>query len=141
MSGEPLDDERRTELIDRVQRRGSTIGQSIPRTVTIDGTELALKEFVWETKRQGVVPPDQRDRVRSVRSSLTEKRDAMVDRLRSEELTTAEGERLADEIVGIDRAITALKNLREPDIAEADHEHSIESNRRWVDFLETIVGG
>ncbi|AWB27501.1 DUF5788 family protein [Halococcoides cellulosivorans] len=141
MSGEPLDDDRRSELIDRVQRRGSTIGQSIPRTVTIDGTELALKEFVWETKRQGVVPPDQRDRVRSVRASLTSKRDAMVNRLRSEELSVEEAERIADEIVGIDRAIAALKNLREPDIAEADREHSIESSRRWVDFLDAIVGG
>ncbi|MFB6161937.1 MAG: DUF5788 family protein [Halococcoides sp.] len=141
MSEESLDDERRAELIERVQRRGSTIGQTIPETVEIDGTELALKEFVWETKQQGVVPPDQRDRVRSVRASLTDKRDDLVNRLRTADITADEAERLADEIVGIDRAIAALKNLHEPDIAEADREHNLESNRRWVDFLDTILEG
>lgn len=135
----PLEDDQREELLDEIQRRGATVGHSIPESVEIDGTELDLKAFVWETKQQGVVPPDQRERVRSVRASLTRKRDRLLERLKTDDLTVEEGESITETIVGIDRAITALQNLKEPDLAEADREHTIEDNRRWVNFLEAIL--
>jgi hypothetical protein len=136
---QPLSDERREELLARIQRGGATIGQRIPESVEIAGTEMNLKEFVWETKKQGVVPPEERDRVRSVRSNLKEERERLKERLDEEPLTVAEAEELADTIVGIDRALAALKKLREPDFGREARDREIEDNRRWVKFIDNIL--
>ncbi|QGN07014.1 hypothetical protein Hrd1104_06705 [Halorhabdus sp. CBA1104] len=134
-----LDDRRREELLERVTRKSATVGQQIPTAVQIQGTEMNLKEFVWETKRQGTVPPELRDRVREVRRKLTAERAARKERLESATLTESEAEALADSIVGIDRALAALQNLHEPDLAERARKQDVQSNRRWVSFLDTIL--
>lgn len=134
-----LSEEHREELLDSIQRGGATVGESIPESVEIDGTEMNLREFVWETKKQGTVPPDQRDRVREVRSSLKREREQRKDRLAGEPLTVADAEQLADSIVGLDRAIAALKSLRAADFASESREQRLEDNRRWVDFLDNIL--
>ncbi|MUV90195.1 hypothetical protein GJ629_10080 [Halapricum sp. CBA1109] len=133
-----LGEKRREELLDRVSRRTATIGQSIPETVEVGEETIELKSFVWETKRQGVVPPEYRERVQSVRSRLKRERDRRKERLAEADLTVAEGERLAQSIVGIDRAITALKSLKEPDLDEHKHEQTVKSNKRWVSFLDQL---
>lgn len=137
-SGEVVSDERRTELLERISRRGSTIGERIPDEVTIDGQEIALRSFVWETKKQGVVPPDKRDSVQRVRSTLKGERDRLKERLRDEPLSAAEAESTADTIVGLDRAISALKSLREPDLEQHAHEEYVDSNKRWVNFINQL---
>lgn len=130
---------RREELLARISRRSATVGQRIPDSVDIDGTEMNLKEFVWETKRQGSVPPALRDRVQEVRRKLTAERSERKERLEQAPLTTAEAEDLADSIVGIDRALAALRNLDEPDLAEESQRQDVENDRRWVSFLDTIL--
>jgi len=136
---EPLTDRRREELLERVQRKSATVGQQLPQSVEIQGTEMNLKEFVWETKRQGTVPPELRDRVREVRAKLTTERKQRKQRLESAELTEKEAEDLAQSIVGIDRAISALQNLHEPDLADSARQAEVESSRRWVSFLDSIL--
>jgi predicted Rdx family selenoprotein len=138
-SGAGVSAERREELLDRIARRGSTIGQRIPEAVTIEGQEIALRSFVWETKKQGVVPPDKRESVQRVRATLNCERDRLKERLRDDPLTTEEAESIADTIVGLDRAITALKSLREPDLQKHAHEEYIESNKRWMNFINQLL--
>ncbi|MFB6201432.1 MAG: DUF5788 family protein [Halorhabdus sp.] len=134
-----IDDRRREELLERVQRKTATVGQRLPESVEIQGTEMNLKEFVWETKRQGSVPAELRDRVREVRRKLTAERKERKRHLENDTLTEKEAETLADSIVGIDRAISALENLQEPDFGDSARQQEVESNRRWVSFLDTIL--
>ena len=134
----PVSTERRRELLKRISRGGATIGERIPETVEVGGEPLHLKSFVWETKQQGVVPPKYRDQVQSVRKRLKRERDQRKDRLESDDLTTEEAESLAESIVGIDRALAALKSLREPDLSEHRHQNYIENNKRWVAFLDQL---
>ncbi|WP_136686571.1 DUF5788 family protein [Halorhabdus amylolytica] len=136
---EALSDRRREELLERVQRKSATVGQRLPESVEIQGTEMNLKEFVWETKRQGSVPPELRDRVREVRAKLTTERKERKQCLESAELTETHAEELAQSIVGIDRALSALQNLHEPDLADSARQQEVESNRRWVSFLDNIL--
>lgn len=138
-SSDVIDEDRRAELLDRISRRGATIGEQIPEAVTIDGQTIALQSFVWETKKQGVVPPEKRESVQEVRSKLKGERDRLKSRLQDEALSTTEAEELAEKIVGIDRAIAALKSLREPDLGRHTHQEYIESNRRWVDFIDQLL--
>jgi len=134
-----IGERRREELLERVQRKTATVGQRLPESVEIQGTEMNLKEFVWETKRQGSVPPELRDRVREVRGKLTTERTERKERLADAELTESEAEALAESIVGIDRALSALRNLQEPDIEDSARQQKIENNRRWVSFLDNIL--
>ncbi|MFB6128359.1 MAG: DUF5788 family protein [Halorhabdus sp.] len=134
-----ISDRRREELLERVQRKSATVGQQLPESVEIQGTEMNLKEFVWETKRQGTVPPELRDRVTDVRAELTAERKQRKQRLESAELTESEAEDLAKSIVGIDRALSALQNLHESDFTDSAREADVESSRRWVSFLDTIL--
>mgnify|MGYP000486507439 CR=1 FL=1 len=136
---EMISEQRRRELLERVQRKGSTVGQQLPRAVEIQGTEMNLKEFVWETKRQGTVPPELRDRVRKVRAKLTAERKQRKEHLENASLTAGEAEELAQSIIGIDRAISALQNLHEPDLADSARQADVESSRRWVSFLDTVL--
>jgi len=134
----PVSEERREELLERISKRGSTIGERIPEQITIDGEEIALRSFVWETKKQGVVPPEQRDSVHRVRATLKRERDRLKNRLKTGSLSSTEAESTADTIVGIDRALAALKSLREPDLQEHSHKEYVESNRRWVNFINQL---
>lgn len=141
--GEPdsdtIDPTHREELLDRIRRKTATIGQRIPDTVDIDGEEFPLREFVWETKRQGRVPPDRREEVQTVRARLVEERKTLESKLEEAPISAAEGEELARTIVGIDRAITALKNLYETDLDERSHEEYVEGTRRFLDFIKQLT--
>jgi len=137
--GEVVSEQRRSDLLDRISKRGATIGEQIPEEVTIDDQTIALRSFVWETKKQGVVPPEKRESVQEVRATLNRERDRLKSRLQTEEISPAEAEELADTIVGLDRAISALKSLREPDLQQHTHEEYVESNRRWINFIDQLV--
>lgn len=137
-SGAVVSEERREELLERISKRGSTIGERIPEKVTVDGEEIALRSFVWETKKQGVVPPEQRESVQRVRATLKRERDRLTDCLKNDPLSTEEAESVAGTIVGVDRAISALKSLREPDLQQHSHDEYVASNRRWVNFINQL---
>ena len=136
---EPLDPEEREELLEEIQRKGATIGERIPESVEIDGEPFDLRAFVWETKKQGMVPPDRRKEVQAVRARLKTERTARKERLQAGELTAEEGRELARTIVGIDRALTALKNLYETDLGERSHEEYVDGNRRWLAFIDQLT--
>ncbi len=135
---EPLDEEDREELLEHIQRKTATIGEQIPESIDLDGEPFALREFVWETKRQGMVPPDRRGEVQAVRARLKDERERLRDRLRTESMTTADAEGLARTIIGIDRALTALKNLYETDLGERSNEEYVEGNRRFLAFIDQL---
>lgn len=135
---DPLDDDDREELLEHIQRKTATIGEQIPESIDLDGEPFALREFVWETKRQGMVPPDRRGEVQAVRARLKTERERRRDRLRTESMTEAEARALARSIVGIDRALTALKNLYETDLGDRSHEEYVEGNRRWLAFIDQL---
>ena len=134
-----LDADEREDLLEDVQRKSSTIGERIPETVDIEGTAFPLREFVWETKRTGRVPPDRREEVRGVRQRLENERERRYDRLRNASLTVEEGEELVRTIIGLDRAITALSNVYESDIGRERHRAYIEDNRRWLSFIDELT--
>lgn len=137
--GERLDEETRADLLEDVRRKSSTIGTRIPETVDIEGSTFPLREFVWETKRTGRVPPDRREEVRRVRQTLESERRRRYDRLQRASLTVEEAEALAGSITGLDRAITALSNLYESDLREERHDAYIKDNKRWLSYLDQLI--
>ena len=133
-----MDDGAREKLLRRVNRQGATIGVSLPETVTVGDETLPLAEFVIETRNVPGVPPESRDLLRDATATLRGERAQRLERLESEPLDRAEAEALADEIVGIDRALHALENIRQPDYGETARTASLDDHKRWSAFLDQL---
>jgi len=134
-----LSEGRRQQLLDRIGRQSATIGTNVPESVTIGGTDLNLREFVAETGAMEFVPPEHRQRVREVRATLSHERSALKARLENDPLTVEEATRIADTIVGLDRAIAALDDLRTPDREIEARERSLEDSRAWLSLINQIL--
>lgn len=130
----------RKQLLERIEREGATVGHTIPEELRLQGETLRLREFVFETKRIEHVEPSDRDRVDEVVKLLRYERRERRQRLEDEAMPREEGERLADEILGIDRALNALTSL-EPTDVQAESERADRADRkRWVTFLKRALG-
>lgn len=130
----------RKQLLERVEREGATVGHTIPEVITLDGDELQLREFIFETKRVDVVGEEHGQRVDDVVTMLRRERLERKQRLEEAELTRDVGERLAEEIVGIDRALTTLESLETSDIEAESKQAERADRQRWVTFLKRALG-
>ena len=130
----------RKQLLERLDRDGSTVGRSIPERITVRGEEVDLREFVFEVKRRETIPPGERERVEAAKKNLRRERLARRQRIEAGEVSFEEGDRLAESVLGIDRALNALENLEPTDLeAEAD-EHEAADTKRWMTFLKQVLG-
>ncbi|MFW6384360.1 MAG: DUF5788 family protein [Halodesulfurarchaeum sp.] len=134
-----LSEKRRRELLAEVRRNSATIGKRIPETVNVDGEPFDLREFVMETKSQGSIPPDRREEVRRVRNTLKRERNRRLERLETASLTEPEAVELADTILGLERALTALSNLSESSFVDRSDQAELDGTRQWLDFLDQLT--
>jgi len=146
-----MDESEREAILDRVTSQSATVGASVPDTVTIDGSPVDLSEFIVETRAVETVPPDVERKVSSVKSTLRAERERRMARLRGERgetdakdahddapLDRETAERLADEIVGIDRALNALETIRHPDFADEHRSATLDGHERWLAFVDAV---
>jgi len=135
-----MEEYERKLLLERIGREGSTLGVSIPERITIQGEEVELHEFVFEIKRRETVPQGERERVEEAKRNLRRERLERKQRIEAGEVSFEEGERLAESVVGIDRALEALENLGPSDVeAEAERQEAMD-RKRWMNFLKQVLG-
>ena len=130
----------RKQLLERLDREGSTIGVDIPERITVRGEPVDLREFVFEIKRMESVPPGERDRVQSAKSNLRRERLARRGRIEEDELSYAEAEELVESILGIDRALNALESLGPTDLEAEARRREVADRKRWMSFLKQVLG-
>ena len=133
-----MDEDQREKLLARINSQGATIGARIPDTITVAGDELDLSEFLIETRKVDRIPPEAEQKLTEAKRTLREARARRVDRLETESLTLDTAEEVADEVIGIDRALNALENIRHPDFGEASHSATIEDHKKWLNFLDDV---
>jgi len=86
------------------------------------------------------VPPGERERVEEAKRNLRRERLQRKQEIEAGEISFEEGERLAESIVGIDRALEALENLGPTDVeAEAERQEAMD-RKRWMNFLNQVLG-
>ena len=130
----------RKQLLERVNREAATVGAEIPETIDVQGEEVELQEFVFEIKRRDTVPPGERDRVERAKKNLRRERLQRVQRIEDGSITYEDGERIAESVIGIDRALNALEQLRPVDLeGEADRKEAAD-RKRWMNFLKQALG-
>ncbi|QLC33830.1 hypothetical protein EFA46_006330 [Halarchaeum sp. CBA1220] len=131
----------RKQLLERIGRESATVGATIPDEVALDGEAFPLREFVFEMKRVDAVPPERREEVEDAKRNLRRARRERTERLEEGALDYAEGETLAEEIIGIDRALNALESLGSPtDIEREIQAKETADQKRWYNFLRKALG-
>jgi hypothetical protein len=130
----------RKQLLERVNREAATVGAAIPETIEVQGEEVDLQEFVFEIKRRETVPTGERERVERAKRNLRRERLERLQRIEDGEVSYAEGERLAESIVGIDRALNALEALGPADLEREAEAQEAADRKRWMKFLRKALG-
>lgn len=115
------------------------MGKSIPEQITVQGDEVELREFVFETKRLDTVPERERERIERMKEQLKRERLQRRQRIENDDISYERGERLVAGIVGIDRALTALDSLEPTALEDETREARIDEEKRWMDFLRQIL--
>jgi hypothetical protein len=130
----------RKRLLERIEREAATVGVDIPESIEVQGEEIALHEFVFETKRRETVPAGERERVDRAKKNLRRERLQRRQRIEEGDISYEEGERLANSIVGIDRALNALESLGPTDVEAEAKAKEAADDKRWLNFLEQALG-
>ncbi|PSQ04236.1 hypothetical protein BRC92_04460 [Halobacteriales archaeon QS_4_69_31] len=130
----------RKQLLERIGRDGATVGAAIPDRIDIQGESVDLREFVFEIKRRDTVPPGERERVEQAKTNLRRERLQRKQRIEDGDIPREEGERLAEAIIGIDRALNALESLGPTDLEAEMEAQERADKQRWMNFLQKALG-
>jgi hypothetical protein len=127
-------------LLERIDREGATVGASIPDRIDLQGTEVDLREFVFEIKRRDTVPEGEREKVEQAKRNLRREKIERRELIEGNEVTFEEGENLAEAIIGIDRALEALQSLGSANIEGEIRAKEAADQKRWMGFLKKVLG-
>ena len=130
----------RKQLLERVGREAATIGAEIPEEIEVQGERLELRQFVFEIKRRDTVPAGERDRVDDAKRNLRRERNDRLELIEDGEVSYERGEELANSIIGIDRALDALGQLRPVDVEQEAARQEAVDQKRWMNFLQQALG-
>ncbi|MFD1646259.1 DUF5788 family protein [Haloarchaeobius litoreus] len=130
-----MDDETRRELLHEVRRPSGTVGKDLPDELTVQGTTVDVREFVFDCKRLDTIPESERERIEEVESQLRRERLQRKQRLEDGDITETEGKKLVRSIHGLDRALTALEGLDTPDIEEELRQKKLEDARELLALI------
>ncbi len=128
----------RRDFLERANRQSATIGQTLPETITVGDDDLPLEEFLIETRKVEGIPDDAKALVRETERELTGERARLVKRLETAPIDRDGGERIVETIVGIDRALNALRSLRRDGFAAETQSASLDDHKRWLEFMDSI---
>ena len=127
-------------LLERIDREGATVGASIPDRIDVQGTAVDLREFVFEIKRRETVPEGEREKVERAKRNLRREKIERRELIEDDEVTFEEGEKLAESIIGIDRALEALQSLGPANIEGEMQAKEAADQKRWMNFLKQVLG-
>jgi phenylalanyl-tRNA synthetase alpha subunit len=131
-----MDERKRQELLDRLQRSSQTIGKDIPDELTVQGETLDLNEFVFECKRLETVSEEDRKRIEELKRDLQRERLERKQQIERENITDEEGERLVKSVHGIDRALNALESIDSPGIEAELRQKQIDDAKELLALID-----
>jgi lipopolysaccharide biosynthesis regulator YciM len=130
----------RKQLLERVDRESATVGASIPDEVDVQGETLELASFVFEVKRHDRVPEDLQSEVKQAKRLLRRERKERRERIEDGDISREAGEREAEVVIGLDRALHALENLGPTNIEAEEEAQERADQKRWFSFLQDALG-
>ena len=129
----PMKEYEREALLDRADRDSVSVGVRVPETVELEGDEFALADYVFEARA------GEADDVKEKKKLLRRRRNDLLDRIREDDMTYEEGERVVERVAGIDRALNVLQGTGEGIEAEARAKEKADA-KRWQNFVKKVKG-
>ncbi|APE95922.1 DUF5788 family protein [Halodesulfurarchaeum formicicum] len=133
-----MQDYERERLLERIDREGATVGASIPDSLEVNGEQIDLAAFVLDARGDG--PEPSAEEVQSLIRELRGERKRRRAKIETGEISRDRGERLAESILGIDRALTALESDADTDLEAEARRRKRADQKRWRSFLDSATG-
>ncbi|MWG35069.1 DUF5788 family protein [Halomarina oriensis] len=127
-----MDELTRQRLLDRIGRPSKTVGVAMPDELTVDGTTIDPNELVFECSKLETIPDAEREQLESAKKTLRRERLRRKQRIADGDVTVEEGEALATQIHGLDRALNALEELDTPSFGEELRQKKLDDARELL---------
>lgn len=132
----------RQAILDRVDRDSATVGAAIPEEIVLDGESVVLRELVADLSTQSDLSESDREQVQALVIALRQKRAALVSRIEESIEDRETADRVADRIIGVNRALSVLAGIDETETIEAAMQaQSVADTQRWISFVKEAKGG
>jgi hypothetical protein len=139
--GDRLSDRDRENYLIKLKKEFAYAGVSIPESICADGEHIRLRSYVMGISRnRGNIPPEALAEADRVAALVRKKRNEIVKKIGSAELTVDEADSLFSTAVGLGRALDTLDRAREPkmSVTDASKKAKLEDGRRWLSMVKKI---
>lgn len=133
-----MKEHQRDALLDRIHRSSTTVGGSIPESVTLDGESVPLREFYFRVSSREELQPNDEERIEEILTYLRRERLRLVQLVQNDEVDFESGKELVPKIAALERAINAFESLEDPSLEEQLRREKIKSARELVDLMRTV---
>jgi hypothetical protein len=144
MSGrDGLSGRNRENYLIKPKKEFAFAGVSIPERLNAESEQIRLRPYVLEvSKKKGELTPAEIAEADRVAALVRKKRNSIVRKISSEDLTVEEAESLFRTATGLGRALGTLDRAREPktSVADAARKAKLEEGRRWLGMVKKIYG-
>jgi len=139
-----LTGEDRAKMLSRIHSLVYWVGMLIPEHEVLGGTEVDLRELVYDLTSKETLAPEDTARVNKLIDQLRKKEAELEKRLEHDRMTIDTANGMLEEICGLLRAIDDLKSVDSPEKAEFRKKelmNRVDQAKRWQKFVESIVPG
>ena len=131
-------------MLSRIHSLVYWVGMLIPEHEILGGSELDLREIVYDITNKEKLSPEDTAKVNKLIDLLRKKEHELERRLEHDRLTIDTAKGMLEEICGLLRAIDELKSVESPEKAEFRKNElmtRVEEAKRWQHFVESIRPG
>ncbi len=136
-----LTPEDRAKMIARIHSLVYWVGMLIPEQEILGGTEIDLREIVYDLTTKEKLTNEDVKRVHQLIDALRQKERTLETSLSRDKMTVETAKELLEEICGLLRAIDELRSVETVEKAEFRKQEvmsRIEDAKRWKKFVDSI---
>jgi len=139
-----LTNEERAKMLSRIHSLVYWVGMLIPEHEMLGGSELDLREIVYDLTTKEKLTPEDTTRVNRLITLLRKREHELERKLEHDRLTIDTAKGMLEEVCGLLRAIDDLKSVESAEKAEFRKKElmtRVEEAKRWQHFVESIKPG
>lgn len=131
-------------MLSRIHSLVYWVGMLIPEHEILGGSELDLREIVYDITNKEKITPADTAKVNKLIDLLRKKEHDLERRLEHDRMTIDAAKGMLEEICGLLRAVDELKSVESPEKAEFRKNElmtRVEDAKRWQRFVKSIKPG
>ena len=136
-----LTGDERSKMLSRIHSLVYWVGMLIPEHEILGGSEVDLRETVYDLTTKETLTPEDTARVNKLIGQLRKKESDLEKSLEHDKMTLDAAKGMLEEVCGLLRAIDDLKSVESPEKAEFWKKElmtRVEEAKRWQKFVEAI---